>query len=221
MPLVEYILNRTYIPASNAITKDDLKQSGLVGLVTAFNRFDPNRGTKFNTFAYYHIKGAIIDCIRSARFLPREPFNKSMDLLSSIEKLTQELGREPYQFEICEALNVSPEMLSNQLKDSKNAWLMRSLDDPLLTSEDGCISYVDMLEDRGQISPEDRYIASKTTEEINDLIKELPERDSQVMALYYYGQQTLEKIGQTLNISESRVCQIKKKVCKSLHRKFN
>lgn len=220
MPLVKYILNQIYIPASNTITVDDLRQSGLVGLVKAINRFNPHRGIKFNTFAYKYIQGAIIDCIRSARFLPRWVFDESMDLISSIEKLTQELGREPHQFEICEALNISPEVLSNRLKNCKNAWQMKSLNDSVLNSRDDSVSYIDLLEDRVQTA-EDKYIESKTHEEIKNLISELPERDSIVMTLYYYGQSTLEEIGQILDLSAGRVHQIKKRVCRTLARKLN
>ena len=107
LPLVYYVVNRVTLPVTDAITKEDLEQSAIQGLLEAIDRFDRDRNVRFKTFAYKRIYGAVIDAIRQVRILSRTKLERLMTVQRITERLTQELKREPTAQEVCDEADIT------------------------------------------------------------------------------------------------------------------
>ncbi len=208
VPLVEYILGKVYLPPNNVITRDDLRQSGYLGLAQALSKFDSSRNVGFKTFAYTRIYGAMIDCVRQVRHLPRVPFESMINLFSLIENLSHKLGREPEDSEICDALKIAPEELADILLNCALSRPTISLNDPIKGSRDGLGQQIDMIENENAEDPELEFMTKDRNKCLIKALQNLPERQQSIMALYYYDNLVLSDIGKIFGLSESRVSQI-------------
>ncbi len=211
LPLVYYVVNRIPLPVTDVITRDDLEQSAIHGLLEAIDRFDEDRQVKFKTFAYKRIYGAVIDAIRQVRILSRTKLERLMKVQNIIEKLTQELHREPLEDEVCEAASISHSEYSELMVAGQMSYATFSLEDPVASERDTTSRQVDLLADVDSEDPESAYMINNLKSRLVNLLKEMPERERLILALYYYENLTLVEIGQVLNISESRVSQIMSK----------
>ncbi len=211
LPLVYYVVNRIPLPITDVITRDDLEQSAIHGLLEAIDRFDEDRQVKFKTFAYKRIYGAVIDAIRQVRILSRTKLERLMKVQNIIEKLTQELHREPSEDEVCETASISHSEYSELMVAGQMSYATFSLEDPVASERDTTSRQVDLLADVDSEDPESAYMINNLKSRLVNLLKEMPERERLILALYYYENLTLVEIGQVLNISESRVSQIMSK----------
>lgn len=220
LPLVYYVVNRVTLPATDAITREDLEQSAIHGLLEAIERFDETRQVKFKTFAYKRIYGAVIDAIRQVRILSRTKLERLMRVQRITEELTQKLHREPLPDEVCEAANISPSEHSSLLVAGQLSYATFSLDDPVLGEPEGSVRQIDLLADVESEDPEEFYMMENLKARLVNMIKKLPERERLILALYYYENLTLVEIGKVLSISESRVSQIMSKSMDNLRGKL-
>lgn len=205
--LVKYVVGRLVISLPVSISNDDLMGYGVEGLIEAVDRFDPNRGLKFETYAITRIRGAIIDNLRSQDWVPRGVRKRTKDLQETVSKLEQQLGRPPNEEELATALNVSKTKLAQLIAESSN--LMLSLDESKESSSmQGGVSLIDTIEDEDSPDPQSEYEALELKNNLSKAIGSLPERERMVIALYYHENMTLKEIGQVINVSESRVCQL-------------
>lgn len=211
LPLVYYVVNRVTLPVTDAITREDLEQSAIYGLLEAIDRFDGSRQVKFKTFAYKRIYGAVIDAIRQVRLVSRTKLERLLKLQEIAERLAQQLHRDATPSEICEAANISDTEYSALLVAGQLSYATFSLDDPLSGESSGASRQIDLLEDMDSEDPENVYMIDNLKSRLVLMLKELPERERLILALYYYENLTLVEIGQILNISESRVSQIMSK----------
>lgn len=211
LPLVYYVVNRVTLPVTDAITREDLEQSAIHGLLEAIDRFDEDRQVKFKTFAYKRIYGAVIDAIRQVRILSRTKLERLMVVQRITEELTQKLHRDPIPDEVCEAANISPSEYSSLQVAGQLSYATFSLDDPVMGEPDSSARQIDLLADVESEDPEKSYMMENLKARLVNLLKDLPERERLILALYYYENLTLVEIGQVLNISESRVSQIMSK----------
>jgi len=216
LPLVYYVVNRIPLPVTDVITREDLEQSAIHGLLEAIDRFDEDRQVKFKTFAYKRIYGAVIDAIRQVRILSRTKLERLMKVQSIIEKLTQELHREPSAEEVCEAADISQSEYSELMVAGQMSFATFSLEDPAPGERDTSSRQIDLLADVESEDPENAYMINNLKSRLVNLLKEMPERERLILALYYYENLTLVEIGQILNISESRVSQIMSKTLNQL-----
>ncbi len=136
LPLVYYVVNRIPLPVTDVITREDLEQSAIHGLLEAIDRFDKDRQVKFKTFAYKRIYGAVIDAIRQVRILSRTKLERLMKMQKIIDRLTQELHREPTAEEVCEAANISQNEYSELQVAGQMSFATFSLDDPIAGESD-------------------------------------------------------------------------------------
>jgi RNA polymerase sigma factor for flagellar operon FliA len=205
-PLVKYVMGRLAISLPSILDYEDILSFGTIGLIEAVERFDPEKGVKFETYAISRIRGAIIDALRSLDRLPRSVRQKAKEADQAIIALTHDLGRDPTDEEVAELLGISPEAYRKHLIDA--SWVTVSLD---ANSAGG-----DEDDDGGEIAvpdPDEQDISlgleqQELIGELGQAIRELPDREQLVLSLYYKDELTMREVSKVLGISESRVCQL-------------
>ena len=220
-PIVKYIAQRIAVTLPASVDRDDLISSGILGLVKAVETFEPERGFKVETYAGHKIRGAILDDLRALDWVPRSVRQKSRELQRTYSKLENNLGRMPYDDEVCEELNISMKEYEDLLSEVTPATLV-SLEEamPNREADSKDIRIIETIEDPGSENP----LKELGFLEVKDILKEaiaaLPEKEKLVIALYHYEELTLKEIGVVLDISESRVSQIHSKVVLKLRAKL-
>lgn len=210
-PLVKYMAGRIAISIPPTVEFEDLVHYGIIGLIDAIEKFDLTQNTKFKTYASQRIRGAIFDELRQIDWIPRSIRQKSKLLETAYANLEHKLGRAATDEEVATELGIGVKELSQLILEVSGTALL-SLDDPCPISNDDEMSLVDIIE--GPVSKTPEVIAEK--EEVRRLlieaIEKLPQREREVIALYYYEELTLKEIGEVLNITESRVSQLHTKI---------
>ncbi len=219
LPLVKYIVGRINLPKDNVLKRDDLNQYGIVGLLDSIERYNPNVGVTFKTFAYKRIHGEIVDAIRKSGVLSRSQVGKISKLIESTELLKNKIGRDPLPAEICEYMDVTLADY-HKIQNSMSLSFTLSLDEKIGKDSDETYTRKDLIATDIEDQPEVLLQQNSLKEELKFYIKELPERERIVLALYYYEELTLSDIGQVLSISESRVSQIMNKTLLDLQQKL-
>ena len=212
--LVKIIAGRLYNSYGTNVEYEDLVSYGIFGLLDAIEKFDIDKKVKFKTYASIRIRGAIIDQLRSLDWVPRSVRQKSKQLEETSRKLENELGRNPTDIEIAKELNISLKELSNMLQQV-NSFNIISLEETIYE-----YNTIDHLEYEEENSPENILSNKEIYETLEYNIENLPERERQVISLYYYDELTYKEIGQILNVSESRVSQLHSKAINKLKSKL-
>lgn len=208
IPLVYKIVNRMNLPSSNILSKDDLVQIGLMGLIEALNRFDISAGIKFKSFAYTRINGAVIDEIRKSGVISRGKLSKLMAIEKITSKLSQDLGRDPIVIEICEKAEITEDEYHQLMGIAQLSYTL-SLDEKVEGSEDDeSMARIESVKDQSVKTPEELIMNDSLKQDVMDSIKTLPDRDRLTLVLYYYEELTLQEIANVIGVSESRVSQI-------------
>jgi RNA polymerase sigma factor for flagellar operon FliA len=191
------------------VEEADLISYGLLGLISAIERFEPEREIKFETFAITRIKGSIIDELRSLDWVPRSVRSKAREIEKVNAKLEHELHRAPTDQEMAQALHVSVEDLQDSLVRISNSSVVAL--DELWTVSDSSgdqVSLLDTIQDPAALDPATEMDTTEMKDRLADAIARLPEREKLVVALYYYENLTLREIGEVLGVTESRVSQL-------------
>ena len=210
-PLAKYVVDRLNLQLSGGISYDDLLGQAIVGLIEAIDRYDPSRGVKFNTFAYYRIRGAVMDMLRDLDWVPRSLRAKGNEIIQAIARIEGELGRAPTDGEVAAALGITLQELDNLAQEISGQTIF-SLDDAIThAGEDHQLSVGDMVADVNAILPEDYTVDRDMRRVLIEAIDALPESERTVISLYYHEGLTLKEIGKVLGVTESRVCQIHSK----------
>ena len=208
-PLVKYVAGRVAIGLPPNVEFDDLVSYGIFGLMDAIDKFDLERGIKFETYAIARIRGAIMDGLRNNDWVPRSVRQKAKDLEKVCNDLEHRLGRYATDQEISASLQVSLEEFYRMLNEV-SCTTLSSLDEMWLTKkpEDDNVRVLDLIENEDSSDPEQLVEISELKAALAKAIDGLSEREKYVISLYYYEGLTLKEIGETLSISESRVSQI-------------
>jgi RNA polymerase sigma factor for flagellar operon FliA len=222
-PLVKFIAGRMASGLPSHVEEADLISYGLLGLIGAIERFDPDREIKFETFAVTRVKGAIIDELRSLDWVPRSVRARARDLERAHAELEAELQRAPTDLEMAKRLGMDIEEFNDALLEIANSSVL-ALDD-LWTFADpegggGGISVLDTIHDPNAVDPETVAQSSELKDRLADAIESLPERERLVVALYYYESLTLREIGEVVGVTESRVSQLHTKAVLGLRSRF-
>jgi RNA polymerase sigma factor FliA len=206
-PLVKYVMGRLAISLPAVLDYEDILSFGTIGLIEAVERFDYEKGVKFETYAISRIRGAIIDALRSLDRLPRSVRQKAKDADKALVDLTHDLGRDPTDEEVAEAMGLKLEAYRKHLVDA--SWITVSLD-TMGTSHDGeddssgALGIADPDEENFDAGLEQQELIG----ELAGAIRELPEREQLILSLYYKEELTMREVSKVLEISESRVCQL-------------
>jgi len=211
--LVKYVAQRLNLAQTPLLEEDDLVNIGMLGLHDAIDRFDPERGIKFETYAIPRIKGMIIDEIRKLDLVPRSVREKSRLVKEAVHRLEGEKKREVSAAEIASELSLSVEEYQ-RLK--ANAISIVSLDKTLDDDEVHSLYDVTLASDAPDIA--EAIDKQNMREVLMEAINQLPDKERLVIALYYYEELTFKEIGALLGISESRVSQIHGEVLLKLRR---
>jgi RNA polymerase sigma factor for flagellar operon FliA len=208
-PLVKYVAGRMGSGLPAHVEEADLISYGLIGLISAIERFDLDREIKFETYAITRIKGAIIDELRSLDWVPRSVRAKAREIERANAKLENRLQRAPTDEEMSEELGVTVEEFQDSLLQISNSTVVAL--DELWTVSDSSgdqVSLLDTLQDPDAPDPSQVLDATEVKDRLADAIARLPEREKLVIALYYYENLTLREIGEVLGVTESRISQL-------------
>jgi RNA polymerase sigma factor for flagellar operon FliA len=207
-PLVKYVAGRLGSGLPAHVDDDDLVSYGLLGLIGAIERYDPDRDVKFETYAIARIKGAIIDELRSLDWVPRSVRSRAREIERAIAELEAKLGRAPSDEEISAKVGITTGELEDSLTEISRTSIA-ALDELWTVSGAGDqVALIDTIEDTSGPSPTVALDETEMREAIADAIARLPEREKLVVTLYYYEELTLREIGEVLGVTESRVSQL-------------
>lgn len=216
-PLVKYVAGRvsTGLPAN--IEQADLVSYGIFGLIDAIDKFELDRGIKFETYAISRIKGAIIDELRAIDWVPRSVRFKAREVERALSKLESQLRRTPSDKEIADEMGISTNDLRNIYSQVSFVSLV-ALDEFMSAGSDkgDRVSLLDTLEDVGAEDPVSAFEVEEMKTILAGAINRLSEREKLVVTLYYYEGMTLNEIGRVLGVTESRVCQMHTKAVMQL-----
>lgn len=206
-PLVRHVVERVAATLPRNVDHEDLYSAGVLGLLDAHAKFDAKKGVKFETYAVWRIKGAVLDQLRALDWASRSMRRKARNLDGVTRKLDQKLGRAASEEEVARELKMSREDFYRLLDHVRGAVLV-SLDEARSNDGDDQGTLADHLADPNVVDLESRLEDDQTRRMLLGTIDLLPEQERLVVALYYYEHLTLKEIGRTLGISESRVSQV-------------
>jgi RNA polymerase sigma factor FliA len=208
-PLVKYVAGRMSNGLPSHIEEADLISYGLLGLISALERFDPAREIKFETYAISRIKGSIIDELRSLDWVPRSVRSKAREIEKVNVVLEHRLQRAPTDSEMAAELGISEDEFQQSLTQISNTSIVALDELWAISGSDGDqASLIDTLEDPKAHDPSRMLDLSEMKTRLAAAIDALPDREKIVIALYYYENLTLREIGEVLGVTESRVSQL-------------
>ncbi len=219
--LVKYVLQSMNLPSNSILNDDDFVNIGILGLNEAIERFEVNRGVKFESYAIPRIKGTIQDELRRLDWLSRTARKKAHEFIQAGDELRSSEGREVSTEEIRQKLNVSHDEYNSYLTAAaaaKASFAMSEYSQASADEDDK--DFLDEIPD----PDDDNTLVRMENEErlsfITEFLQKLTERKRLVMSLYYYESMTFKEIGQLISVSESRVCQIHTQVVGDLRVKL-
>jgi RNA polymerase sigma factor for flagellar operon FliA len=215
-PFVKYVAGRVMSGLPRHFDEDDLTSYGIIGLIDAIERFEPDRNLRFETYAIPRIKGAIIDELRSIDWVPRSVRSKARAVEQAVTHLETTLRRTPTEAEVADELEMSSADFHTALRKISSSGVM-ALDEVLRGSGDRAdrSTLGESLPDRSH-GPVDTFEAKESKQALLDAVETMPERERTVLTMYYYDGMTLTEIGSVLGVTESRVCQIHTKALRQL-----
>jgi RNA polymerase sigma factor for flagellar operon FliA len=210
LPLVNFHVQRISVGLPKNVSKDDLTSLGMLGLYDALEKFDTTRDLKFDTYASFRIRGAIIDGLRKEDWLPRSSREKSKKIDSVIEKLEQKHMRSVTPKEIADELGMTEEEVQQSVTEGFFANVL-SLDDGLRENDDPSDSPKFTIKDEKSLTPEDKMLKDELVDKLVSVIEQLNDKEQLVVSLFYKEELTLTEIGQVMELSTSRISQIHSK----------
>ncbi len=207
LPLVVSVLGRLSMTLPEHVSHDDLYSAGLVGLLQALRNFDPAGGASFESYARVRVRGAMLDELRRMDWVPRTIHEKARKIQEAMAQLEQKLGRAPTEAQMAKALGLSAAEYEAQLDEVRPAAFV-CLDATSNCEEGGAASLYEVVADTGEMSPVEQVSQRELKQLIFERLKELPEIQRKVLALYYMEDLHLREIAEIFGLTESRICQI-------------
>ena len=205
LPIVRFLARRIHERLPQHVDMEDLVSAGVLGLMDALTKFDPEKKVQFRSYAQFRIRGAILDSLRTLDWSPRDLRRKGRAVEEAIRSLTARHGRPATDVEVAAEMHLplaSYQQLLGELKGLEIGTLHME------RSEDSGEEELAYIPDRPEDDPLFRCLRGEMRQRLADAITDLPERERLVMTLYYYEEMTMKEIGLTLGVVESRVSQI-------------
>ncbi|MDP4030266.1 MAG: RNA polymerase sigma factor FliA [Gallionella sp.] len=203
-PLVKRLAHLMMAKLPSSVQIEDIIQAGMMGLLDAASRYDEFHGAQFETFATQRIRGAMLDELRAADWLPRALRRDMRQIETSINRLQQKLGRPPNETEIAADLEVSLAEYQQMLQVSSGAQLVYYED----LHGEGEEDFFERFEIGDDASPLALLEDVRFKAELARAIGNLPERERMVMGMIYEQEMNLREIGEVLSVGEPRVSQL-------------
>lgn len=203
-PLVRRMAHHLAAKLPSSVDIDDIIQAGLIGLMDAAGRFEASQGNQFETFASQRIRGAMLDELRQNDWLPRSVRKAYRDIEGAIGRLEQRLGRAPTEREIAAELGLSLADYQALLAEARGYQLLHIED--FESESEG--SFLDRLVVDQDADPLDKLHDVRFRKALVAAIGHLPEREKQLMGMYYEHDMNFKEIAAVMKVSESRVCQL-------------
>jgi len=205
LPIVRFLARRIHERLPQHVDIEDLVSAGVVGLMDAFAKFDPNKKVQFRSYAQFRIRGAILDSLRTLDWSPRELRRKGRAVEEAIRVLTARMGRAPQEGEVAAEMELSLEEYQQLLGDLKGLEIGTL---HMERNEDSGEEELAYVPGRPDEDPLFLCLRGELEEKLSEAIAALPDRERLVMTLYYYEEMTMREIGLALGVVESRVSQL-------------
>ncbi|OGT04049.1 MAG: RNA polymerase sigma factor FliA [Gallionellales bacterium RBG_16_57_15] len=202
--LVKRIAHQMMSRLPLSVQIDDIIQAGMIGLLDAASRYDELHGAQFETYASQRIRGAMLDELRAADWLPRSLRRDMRRIETAISQLQQKLGKPPNETEIAEQLEMPLAEYQHMLQESRGAQLVYYED----FHEEGQEDFFERFESGKDADPMELLHDERFKAELAHAIEGLPERERMVMGMIYEQEMNLSEIGEVFGVSESRVSQL-------------
>lgn len=201
---VRYIADRIAAKLPATIDRNDLYGAGVLGLLDAVDRFDASRGIAFTTFAEMRVRGAILDNLRSLDWASRSMRRRAREVQNAFAEVEKAKGQTATEEEVAAYLKIPLSELREILQDIR-ALTVTDLDE---TEEETGLTLLEKIQDESA-SPLEQFETAQQRKLLAQAIAKLPERERQIVALYYKEELTMKEIGMVLGVSESRVSQMR------------
>ena len=199
-PLVKYVVDRIAANVPKYVERDDLLNAAALGLFDALEKYDADKGTKFETYAVWRIRGAVLDELRSMDWASRSIRRKARQLDTVCRELDQRLGRQATDQEVASEMEVSNSQFGRILDDVRGVILL-SLNQPANDGDDsGGAGMAELIEDKRATNALDQIEKDELKDVLVDVLSGLTEQEKLVLALYYYEEMTLKEIGETVTV---------------------
>jgi RNA polymerase sigma factor for flagellar operon FliA len=206
LPLVKTLVGRIAMTLPAHVDVDDLHSAGLVGLLNAVRQYDPSAGTSFQSYARVRIRGAIFDELRRLDWVPRSVHDKARKVQAAIQKLEQQTGEIPSATEIARELQLTAVEYEQLLEEIRPATFV-SLDCGNDEEHEESARH-ECFADSTTRDPSDTASKNELSRMILERLKQLPEMQRKVLALYYFEDLRLREIAAVFGVTESRICQV-------------
>ena len=205
LPIVRYLARRIHERLPQHVDIEDLVSAGVVGLMDAFQKFDPDKKVQFRSYAQFRIRGAILDSLRTLDWSPRELRRKGRAVEEAIRAVTARIGHAPGEAEVAEEMGLGLEEYQLLLGDLKGLEIGTL---HMERNEDSGEEELAYVPGRPEEDPLFLCLRGELEERLSEAIANLPDRERLVMPLYYYEEMTMREIGLALGVVESRVSQV-------------
>lgn len=207
-PLIRYVAERLVARLPGHISKDDLLSAGILGLIDAVDKFDPERNILFKTYAEFRIKGAMLDELRAMDWVPRAIRKKAAQVEKTYQTLEIGLGRPATDEEVAKALKISLEEFQKLLGEVRGVNILdiesfRGLGQSATRND-----LFELIADENAQDALEILGLSEIRSVLAEAINSIPEKERLVVTLYYYEELTMKEIGEVLGYTESRISQI-------------
>jgi len=207
IPLVSAVVNRLAMTLPEHVDHDDLYSVGLIGLLQALRNYNPTCGTSFETYARVRVRGAMLDELRRMDWVPRTIHEKARRIKDVLGELEQKLGKTPTEAQMAKAMNISLKEYQELLDEVRPAAFVCL--DAVNSSEEGDGGPLyEVIADQSHEGPVEKVSNNELKAVIFERLKDLPEMQRKVLALYYLEDMHLREIAEVFGLTESRICQV-------------
>lgn len=220
--LVKYAVQGMHLPNNSILHYEDFINIGMLGLSDAIERFDKEKGVKFETYAMTRIKGVVLDELRKLDWLSRTARKRAQDLMHAEDELRKKQGADVTTEQIMKKLNINESEYQVYLQAAAAAKANQYLNENSqgqLGEDD--FDILEEVPDDSLVNTLDKLENEERVNNISKILTEMPEKKRLVIMLYYYEEMNFKAIGNVLNLTESRVCQIHAQVIKEIKDKLN
>jgi RNA polymerase sigma factor for flagellar operon FliA len=206
LPQVRYLARRIHDRLPRHVPLEDMVHAGVIGLIDALNKFDCSKQVQFGSYAKFRIRGAILDSLREMDWGPRELRRKARRVEEAQRKLSMDLSRAPTEAEVAAELNIELREFQRLLTELDGLEVgSLHLESPSDGKEENLCDY---LPNAPEDTPFFRCMRSEMKELLARAVADLPEKEQEVLSLYYFEELTMKEVGAVLGVGESRVSQI-------------